>query len=130
MGRKKVSSEPYYPDEIRRSNECRGCIALRKELREARMEAHDLHCNCNRQKYRRHEEGAGCSCTGIADRAKQYPLRTALKVAEEKLSHYEYCITDLVCVIPAQGEARERIDKLINKIVKITSEALKLKEIK
>ena len=38
MGKKKISSEPYYPEDIRASHKCSGCEQLHTDLATARKE--------------------------------------------------------------------------------------------
>jgi hypothetical protein len=54
---------------------------LQAENEALKSERHDAHCNCNHQKYKRHEKGSGCSCVGIKDRV----LARQLQIENEQL---------------------------------------------
>lgn len=59
---------------------------LQAELSEAITNHHDSHCNCDRQKYHRYEEGSGCSCSYPRQQEQIKQLQAENKKLKERKS--------------------------------------------
>ena len=62
---------------------------LQRKAHALMMNQHDSHCNCDRRKYRRYEEGSGCSCGNPRDRDKLAEQAETIRKQGEALKKHK-----------------------------------------